>query len=310
MSGPRGKSGYLFGIVDEVRAAGRRFRGGAARGFPDTDLKVLARQARLAVTPRNRLLHARLATGAVVYGLNRAGFGARGVYVYRDAMEPEFEHLERFLDRSGVFIDVGANTGKYTIKAARHFGNNGTVVAVEPGIDALATLQRSVLANGLTNVRLRGLCLGDRKAVATLWLNHAKPHDFSLLQLDDGARRASILTITFDELFAWEGLDRLDYLKIDAVGFEEAVLRGAEQVINKYRPIVHLQSTLLDVSADLIEYTGFQAPRSSVKFYMPNEHDRIDLPVELGWYRLPACRTGAPGDTALSGGSTPQLVDI
>jgi FkbM family methyltransferase len=244
-----------------------------------------------------------------VYGHNRAGFGARGVYVYRDAMEPEFEHLERFLDRSGVFIDVGANTGKYTIKAARHYGDNGTVIAVEPGIDALATLHRSVLANRLTNVRLRGLCLDDRKAVGTLWLNYAKPHDFSLLQLDDGARRASILTITFDELFAWEGLGRLDYLKIDAVGFEEAVLRGAQQVINKYRPIVHLQATLMDVSADLIDYTGFQAPRSGVKFYLPNEHDKIDLPVELGWHRLPAYRTDVPRESAMSGGTILQPVD-
>ena len=272
-------------------------------------MKVLARQVRVALTPRNRLLKARLASGAAVYGYNRPGFGSRGVYVYRDAMEPEFEHLERFLDPSGVFIDIGANTGKYAIKAARYYSGDGTVIAVEPGIDALATLHRSVHANHLENVRLRCVCIDDRKAVGTLWLNHARPHDFSLLQLDDGARRVSTLTITLDELFVWEGLDRLDYLKIDAVGFEEAVLRGAQQVIHKYRPIVHLQATLMDVSANLIDYTRFQAPRSGIKFYLPNEHAKIDVPPELGWHPVPASRRDVPEDAAPSRESTMPLVD-
>ena len=54
---------------------------------------------------------------------------ADGEYIfYRDAIEPEFEHLDKFLDSEGVFIDVGANTGIYTIKAAKHFDNNGTVL--------------------------------------------------------------------------------------------------------------------------------------------------------------------------------------
>ena len=76
---------------------------------------------RVALTPRNRLLKAKLSNGAVVYGANRPGFGGRAVYLYRDAVEPEFEHLEGCLDVTGVFFDIGANTGKYAIKAATHY---------------------------------------------------------------------------------------------------------------------------------------------------------------------------------------------
>lgn len=274
------------GVRRRVGAVVRRFWGGAARGLPNTDVKVLARQARVVLTPRNRFLKARLANGAIVYGQNRPGFGGRAVYIYRDAMEPELEHLERFLDNAGVFIDIGANTGKYAIKAAKHYGDNGTVFAIEPFIETLATLQRSVRANGFRNVRLCGFCLDDHKAVGTLWLNGEKPHDFSLLQMDAAAARLSTLTITLDELVAWEELDRVDYLKIDAVGFEEQVLRGAQKTINTYRPIVHLQASLMDVSADLVDYAAFQAPRSKVKFYLPNEHNKIDIPTQLGWPRL------------------------
>jgi hypothetical protein len=61
----------------------------------------LVRMIRVALTPRERLLQATLSNGAVVYGRNRRGHGGRGVYVYRDAIEPELEHLEELLGRTG-----------------------------------------------------------------------------------------------------------------------------------------------------------------------------------------------------------------
>ncbi|HUP73020.1 MAG TPA: hypothetical protein VM282_08225, partial [Acidimicrobiales bacterium] len=70
-------------------------------GLPQTDAKILARQVRVALTPRSRVLKARLANGTIVYGENRQGFGGRGVYIYGDAIEPEFEHLDKFLGESG-----------------------------------------------------------------------------------------------------------------------------------------------------------------------------------------------------------------
>src|SRR5215208_1443148 len=123
-------------------------------------MKVLLRKTRVALTPRSWLLKTRLSNGAVVYGKNRAGYGGRGIYVLRDLVEPEFQHLERFLGTSGVFVDVGASTGIYTLKMAKHFGNDGVVLAIEPFPDTIATLYRSVAANGFTNVRLRNLAVG------------------------------------------------------------------------------------------------------------------------------------------------------
>jgi hypothetical protein len=149
----------------------KRFLGGAARGLPKTDARVLVKQARVALTPRSRLLKAKLTNGAVVLGTNRPGFGGRGVYVYGDAVEPEFEHLDKFLDDAGVFIDIGANTGKYAIKAAKHYNNDGVVIAVEPFVEVLATLNRSAQANGFENIRLRNFCMGEQTSAGTFWRN-------------------------------------------------------------------------------------------------------------------------------------------
>jgi hypothetical protein len=100
-------------------------------------MSVFLRKIRVAVTPKTWLLKTTLSNGAVVFGKNRAGFGGRGIFIFRDALEPELEHLDQLLPAEGVLIDVGANTGVYSLKAAKHFSQKGVVVAIEPFPDVL-----------------------------------------------------------------------------------------------------------------------------------------------------------------------------
>ena len=267
-----------------ISAAVTRLSRSRTPGLPKTDAKILARQLRVALTPRTRLLKARLADGTIVYGENRRGFGGRGVYIYGDAIEREFEHLDKFLGESGVFVDIGASTGKYALKAARHYRGKGVVLAIEPFLQVLATLERSVHANGFTNVRLRNLCVGEHTSAAQFFMNWSEPIDFSLNQLDDAASSFSVLTVSIDDLFEWEGLDRLDYLKLDAIGSEELVLRGGRRTVEKYRPIIQLLASIDESAAVRLEdYACFRALHSPFKFYVPQEHDKIDVPKKLGW---------------------------
>ena len=245
------------------------------------------RKIRVALTPRGWLLKTKLANGALVYGKNRAGFGGRGIYIFRDSIEPEFPYLEEFLNPSGVFVDVGANTGIYTIKAAKYFSNHGGVVlALEPFVDVLAVLFHNIQANKFTNVKLYNLCAAERTGSATLWRNFNKPNSFSLIQRDKKASCLPTLAVALDDLFAWEGLDRLDYLKIDVEGAEKQVLLGAKRTIEKYRPLIQMEITINDVPVDLIEYSVFQAPQSPNKVCIPNEHPKIQLPKQLGWAQV------------------------
>jgi FkbM family methyltransferase len=252
----------------------------------ETQMSVLMRKIRIAVTPREWLLKSTLSSGAIVYGKNRAGFGGRGIYLYRDSIESEFEHLEKFLDHDGVFVDVGANTGIYSIKAAKHFGQNGIVLAIEPFPDVLATLFHSIQANGFTNVRLRNCCAGDRTNSSMLWLNAGHPNSFSLIKAEEKASYISTLTVALDDLFEWEGLNRLDYLKIDAEGAEQQVLAGAMKTLRQCRPIIQLEVMLKEVVVDLPEYSVFRAPESPNKVYIPNESSKIQLPKQLGWEQI------------------------
>jgi|GEM_PF-743508 len=257
---------------------------------------LVARIIRVILTPRGWLLKTHLPSGAIVYGKNVAGFGGRGIYLKRDAIEPEFEHLEKFLVPGGVLIDIGANTGIYTLKAAQFFSKNGgTVIAVEPFLDVLATLFKSVQVNRYSNVRLRNACISGNTCTAKLWRNFNRPHSFSLLQCDQQAQCLSVLSLTLDDLFKWEELDRLDYLKLDVEGVEEQVLQGGKNTIRKYRPIIQLEITLSDAALDLQNYSVFEAPGSPNKFCIPNEHPEIDIPNQIGWRLVQTAESSPAG---------------
>ena len=207
---------------------------------------VLLRKMKVALTPRGWLLKTTLSNGAIAYGKNKPGFGGRGIHIYGDALEPEFQVLEQFLDSTGVFVDVGANTGIYSLKAAKHFNNSGCVLAIEPFPEILAMLHHSVQANGFTNVRLRNLGVCDRTTARVLWMNFGAPTTFSAIKKDPTAAPLSVLMVSLDDLFEWEQLNRLDYLKIDAEGAEPDILLGARNVIETYRPIIQLETRVVD----------------------------------------------------------------
>jgi FkbM family methyltransferase len=251
------------------------------------NILTFIRKVRVALTPRNWLLKSKLGNGAVVCGRNRPGFGGRGVYIFRDALEPELEHIEKLLEPAGVFLDVGANTGIYSLKAAKFLGGQGgIVIAVEPFPDMLATLNHNIRLNGFNNVRLRSFCLGEKTGPADLWMNFQRPASFSTVRRDETAARLSTMTVTLDEIFPWENLNRLDYVKIDVEGAEQQVLAGGRRTFAQYRPIVQMEVNISDARLNLPDYTVFQAPDSPNKVCIPNESSKVEVPGQLGWSKI------------------------
>ena len=248
----------------------------------------LLKKARIALTPRSSLLKSVLSNGAIVYGKNRAGYGGRGIYIWGDALEPELAQLQNFLDTNDVVVDIGANTGVYSLKAAKHVGAKGLVVAVEPNIEILDVLSFSVKANGFGNVRLRNLCIGRQRQARTLWMNRGGPNSFSIATRDDDSNSLSVLAITLDDLCRWEGIARLDYLKIDAEGAEDEVLSGGKETIERFRPIIQVETTKKEFAVELPDYSSFQAKGSPNKIMIPNESDKIEVAFRLGWQRAPS----------------------
>ena len=76
-----------------------------------------------------------------------------------DEWEPEVERaIFRWGDPGGLYLELGAHIGCFTLLAARRFKS---VIAVEPNPHSFALLARNVVLNELNNVRLFRTAVGD-----------------------------------------------------------------------------------------------------------------------------------------------------
>jgi len=242
----------------------------------------ILRKIRVAMTPRSLILRTRLENGAIVAGLNQPGFGGRGIYIFGDSLEPELSALGRFLRPGFVFVDIGANVGVYTVKAAKEVGEGGLVVAVEPFIESARQLFGNVQANHFRNVRVRNLCIGQSTGSTQLYMNKGKPNSFSLMA-DGDVESISVLSASLDDLCRWERLERLDYLKIDAEGAEAMILEGGKASIQCFRPIIQVEITKCGTKTPE-GYLRFSVGRTMNDLLIPVENrDAIEAAESLGW---------------------------
>lgn len=146
------------------------------------------------------------------------------------------ELLRRLLRPGETFVDVGANVGYYTALASRWVGPSGHVLALEPQSENYARLQRSIELNVASNVRALQLAASDETGDARLFLDSASSIGHSLR--DDSARRSvSIRADRLDSIFSAEmpSGSAPGVIKIHT-GVEPRVLRGASQLLERFRP--------------------------------------------------------------------------
>src|SRR6185312_12974512 len=80
-------------------------------------LSIFARKLLIGLLPRNYILKRKLNERIVFRGINKQGFGGRGVFIKGLDYEAELSTLPFFLSDDSVFIDIGANSGIYSIMA-------------------------------------------------------------------------------------------------------------------------------------------------------------------------------------------------
>jgi FkbM family methyltransferase len=145
--------------------------------------------------------------------------------------------IEEYLPAEGVFLDLGANEGYFTVIAARRCGPSGHVIAIEPQLRLLPILEENIRLNELNNVRVLNLAVTDVPGEVTL---HLAPNVNSGAS---GLYRATkyrvptqtVAARTLAQIFDDEKLSRVDLMKVDIEGFEYEALLGSRSVFEKMR---------------------------------------------------------------------------
>lgn len=135
----------------------------------------------------------------------------------------EFAVIERTLPADGVFVDIGANVGLYSLWAAQRLGPGGRVLAIEPNPAALERLTLNIAFNGLgERITVVPNGVADREGVLRLHLDR-RNMGRSSLKVDTG-EHVDIACRPLLDLLRDHGAARIDILKIDVEGAEDLVL--------------------------------------------------------------------------------------
>lgn len=126
-----------------------------------------------------------------------------------------------------VFIDVGANVGAYALFVAARGGPTATVIAVEPHPVVRARLAFNVAASGHQGTRIVPHALSDRAGTVRLRILAGNIGNTTIAQGGDARFEDGGIEVETETLLGLAQrlvLPRIDAIKLDIEGHEEAVL--------------------------------------------------------------------------------------
>jgi FkbM family methyltransferase len=139
----------------------------------------------------------------------------------------------------GVFIDVGAHVGKYTVLVSKIVGPDGMVIALEPNPENFKALKRNIKLNNLRNVVAYNVAASNKTGPLKFFAGD----DSACFSVENRYSRGTVTVKAqlLDEIVNELNLNRVDLVKIDVEGGEYEVLLGLEETLRIFRPKVILE---------------------------------------------------------------------
>lgn len=163
-----------------------------------------------------------------------------------DKKEGDFFHFLSLLPVDAKVLDIGANVGIMTALLAKHC-KAGEIHAIEPIPENFEALSRICRHFDFTNVRLHQFALGAEEGklemvmpkvqnVKMQGLSHVV-HD-SIPDFNEGERYV-VPQYRLDQLT--EVVTGMQAIKMDVENFEYFVLKGGEQALREFKPLIYCE---------------------------------------------------------------------
>jgi FkbM family methyltransferase len=165
--------------------------------------------------------------------------------LYGQYSESEVTVFRSFIKPGDTALDIGANIGDLTVPMSRFAGDNGRVYAVESNIDTYHVLCANLALNGIRNVKALNCFIADSPETDTSgpW------GEFAFVSKIWGAPVISLDSFS---------IEPCSFIKIDVDGKELQVLRSANHLIEKNRPVLYFENDYQPASSALLDHVMSQ----------------------------------------------------
>ena len=172
--------------------------------------------------------------------------------------QPETRLIHAVLDTGDVFLDVGANVGYYSLLASQIVGDSGQVHAFEPIPQNVVALRRTILANGITNIVVNQVAVGDRPGSLDLFVSDQKVGSSGWASIVPSRRRSKVVTVermAIDHYVQSGSISRVKLAKLDIEGGELDAFRGMISLLGQ----PDAPDLLCEVNPHLLEKLGSES---------------------------------------------------
>jgi FkbM family methyltransferase len=162
---------------------------------------------------------------------------------------------DHFVQTGATVVDVGASWGLFSYHLAERVGERGFVYSYEPHPANANVLQN--LASARSNVIYRQFAVSDANGGADMFVprkngrgvtaQSSLAHGFSGVSVD----ALKVTTVRLDDQI--DEHQRIDFVKIDVEGHEQAVLRGAASVLRRHSPSMLIEIEQRHLTAPISE---------------------------------------------------------
>lgn len=168
----------------------------------------------------------------------------------------ETEVCRKIVKLGNVCFDVGASYGWYSTLFSKLVGSEGHVYAFEPVKSNFESLKKNILLNNFSNVTANKLALGESCGSDTIFVSDVDTS--GSLQLRDYKHsyvKEDVVITTIDKYVEDQVLVKIDFIKADIEGAELLMLRGAQGILVRCRPILFLE--IQSHSTKLFNYSTY-----------------------------------------------------
>ncbi len=154
--------------------------------------------------------------------------------------------IARHLKPGMVAIDIGANFGYYSLLMADLVGPEGALVAVEPNRHVTPKLRASLALNGFASRSrvIEAAAAATSEGFAHLYATVTEPKNATIVSpemIADPAIGAITTAPNWTADVVAREFGRIDFIKIDAEGAEEDIIRGLRPVLVQHNPSLVLE---------------------------------------------------------------------
>ena len=182
----------------------------------------------------------------------------KSMELYGEWSQGEVDKICSIISEGDCIVEVGSNIGTHTVPIAKHVGDTGKVIAFEPQRIMYQILCANIIENNLTNVWAYNCAVSNEVGIATVPdIPLTKEVNFGGVCISE--QKDNDYTVDLKSIDSLD-LPRVDFIKIDAEGYEPQVLLGAQKTILRDKPPM------------LIEYN-------------PNDRQEINRILQLFNYR-------------------------